>query len=222
MGLFRRVNDLFTANLNDVVDRFEDPEKMLKQAIREMERGVDESMDAAARALASERLLRRQLGACRAEAEQWRERARAAVDEEHEDVARDFVGRAQEADRRADSLREELATASGLAERMRRQVEGFEEQLDEARRRLAALATRRNSAAALRRARSLHGTGTRQCRGFARFAAMRDRIDRAEAEAEAWIELGRLPVPDADAALAAEREEAVTEELARMRAASEE
>jgi phage shock protein A len=61
MRLFRRVGDIIAANLNELVDRFEDPEVMLKQAIREMETMIEVATGAAARAIAGERLLARDL-----------------------------------------------------------------------------------------------------------------------------------------------------------------
>ena len=59
MRLFQRIGDIIAANLNDLVDRFEDPEVMLKQAIREMETMIESATGGAARAIAGERLLAR-------------------------------------------------------------------------------------------------------------------------------------------------------------------
>ena len=61
MRLFQRIGDIIAANLNDLVDRFEDPEVMLKQAIREMETMIEGATGGAARAIAGERLLARDL-----------------------------------------------------------------------------------------------------------------------------------------------------------------
>ena len=61
MRLFQRISDIIAANLNDLVDRFEDPEAMLRHAIREMETMIEEATGGAARAIAGERLLARDL-----------------------------------------------------------------------------------------------------------------------------------------------------------------
>ncbi len=66
MRLFQRISDIIAANLNDLVDRFEDPEAMLKHAIREMETMIEEATGGAARAIAGERLLARDLARPRA------------------------------------------------------------------------------------------------------------------------------------------------------------
>ncbi|MEX0715394.1 MAG: PspA/IM30 family protein, partial [Planctomycetaceae bacterium] len=75
MRIFARISDIISANLNDVIDRFEDPEAMLKQAVREMEQALDSTTDAAAKAIASERLLVRQLDGHRGEIDRQERRA---------------------------------------------------------------------------------------------------------------------------------------------------
>ncbi len=79
MRLFRRIGDIIAANLNELVDRFEDPEVMLKQAIREMETMIEDATAAAARAIASERLLARDLSDHEEKARRWHARAEEAV-----------------------------------------------------------------------------------------------------------------------------------------------
>ena len=79
MQLFRRISDIIAANLNDMVDRFEDPEVMLKQAIREMETMIEQTTGAAARAVAGERLLAKDLADQERNAQRWRARAEDAV-----------------------------------------------------------------------------------------------------------------------------------------------
>ena len=79
MRLFQRIGDIIAANLNDLVDRFEDPEVMLKQAIREMETMIEGATGGAARAIAGERLLARDLSDHEQKAASWRGRAEEAV-----------------------------------------------------------------------------------------------------------------------------------------------
>src|SRR5437763_754350 len=72
MGLFERIGDILSANLNDMVEKFEDPERMLKQAIREMESAVALARQETARAMADARLVRRSLAEQEGEAREWR------------------------------------------------------------------------------------------------------------------------------------------------------
>ena len=61
MGLFKRISDIISANLNDMADGLEDPEKMLKQAVREMEQSINVAMQETAKVLANEKLLGKEL-----------------------------------------------------------------------------------------------------------------------------------------------------------------
>ena len=67
MGAFKRVSDIISANLNDVIDSFESPEPMLRHAIREMDGHVGRTLEAAARVIADVRLLESEIARCREE-----------------------------------------------------------------------------------------------------------------------------------------------------------
>ena len=79
MGIFKRAGDIISANLNELVDKFEDPEKMLRQAIREMESSIATATTAAARSIAGEKILAKQQTQHCEQATQWRTRARSAL-----------------------------------------------------------------------------------------------------------------------------------------------
>ena len=79
MGLFQRVGDILSANFNDLIDRFEDPEKMLRQAIREMEALIAETLDGAAQSIATEKLIGKDLASVEQLSKAWQERAAKAV-----------------------------------------------------------------------------------------------------------------------------------------------
>ncbi len=104
MRLFQRIGDIIAANLNDLVDRFEDPEVMLKQAIREMETMIEGATGGAARAIAAERLLARDLTDHEQKAASWRARAEEAVVRGDDDLARQAIARAHEHEVMAQAL----------------------------------------------------------------------------------------------------------------------
>ena len=78
-NLFKRISDVLTANLNDLVDRVEDPERMIKQLIREMEENVNSAREGVIDALASEKQLAKELDSQRRQAVDWYNRARRAL-----------------------------------------------------------------------------------------------------------------------------------------------
>ncbi len=189
MRLFQRIGDIIAANLNDLVDRFEDPEVMLKQAIREMETMIEEATGGAARAIAGERLLARDLADHEQKGATWRARAEEAVVRGDDDLARQAIARAHEHEVMAQALVQERKSAEQTAQALRGQVAAMRAKQAEARRKLESLSARRQVA---QTGRDLHGMVSRSTRGsngFARFEKMHPQIDRAEAEAEALGEL---------------------------------
>lgn len=211
MGIFHRASDIIAANLNDLIDQFEDPERMLRQAIREMEAAVSSALDGAVQVIASEKLLTRQLETERYAADQWHQRAQQALAAEDEPLARQAVARKLEHQQLAAALADQQAAAIETSQRLRRQVDALRARLAEARRKLAALVARQRAAAA-RRTVARH-TGGIDVTGFNRFDRMTQRVEQAEAEADALLELSDLELDWPDVAT----EAAVDAELAALR-----
>lgn len=188
MPLFRRIADIVSANLNEMVARFEDPETMLRQAVREMDEAVGVALDRAVSAVAHEKLLTRELAENRRQAERWQVRARKALEAGEEDLARRALAHRIEHERLVATLEDQQATASAASVRLRRQIDGLRAKLAEAKRELAALTARKRIAEA--RGKLLAGMPSigagEACASFDRW---RQRIEFAEAEADAWCEL---------------------------------
>jgi phage shock protein A len=222
MGLLRRCGDVVTANLNDLVDRCEQPEKMLKQAVREMEQAVGAALDGAAKVIASERLLARQAADNRQRAEQWRSRARDLLSRGDEAGARLAAARTIECERIALAIDAQRAAAEQTAARLRRRVDTMQIKVDEARHQLASLIARRRAAEAQRTV-ATHLHAATAATPFARYERLLRQVEGAEAEADALGELlGHAPNKDGlsdpvDPQFEDERELQIAEELARLR-----
>jgi phage shock protein A len=189
MRLFQRIGDIIAANLNDLVDRFEDPEVMLKQAIREMETMIDSATGGVARAIAGERLLARDLSDHERKAARWRARAEQAVVQADDDLARQAIARAHEHEVMARALLEQRSSAEQTAQALRGQVTAMRAKQAEARRKLASLSARRQVAETGRALHGIAGASSLGTNGFARFEQMHRQIELAEAEAQALGEL---------------------------------
>jgi phage shock protein A len=209
MGLFHRLGNLLSANLNDLLDQAENPERLLRQAVRELETGLGRLLDAAARAIAHERLLAREHAACRERVAGAHERAAAAVERGDDAAARRELRFKAQHQRDAALLAEQLARAADTSGRLKGQVAAMRSKLAEARGKLGDLSARHRAAVARRKLAASLRDGllepTAGCR-FERFAA---RIERDEAETEALFELlGEVDTAaddaDRDAALEAE------------------
>ena len=190
MGIFRRLQDILSANLNDLIEGFEDPETMLRQAIREMEEAANEAMEKGARAIACEKLLASQLGAAEREVRLLGDRAAAAVKEGDDDLARDSLEGKARAEETGRALRIEWQAAKDASSRVRKDLDDVQEMLAGARRKFLALSARKKAADARREIEKTTVTSLRTHAGAAsRFERMRDRIEREEAEAEGWREI---------------------------------
>jgi phage shock protein A len=189
MRLIKRVSGIVTANLNDLIDQCENPEKMLKQAVREMETALGQLMDGAARAIAHHKLLVRQLGEQRAAIERRMKSAEAAVARGDDEVARRELRQRAEHQRLAEGLARQVETADVLGQRLRGQVTAMRMRLAEARRKLVDISARNRAAKAQRKfVNQLPGeigVGT----AWSNFDNLCSRVEQSEAETEALLEL---------------------------------
>jgi phage shock protein A len=146
MGIFSRISDIFTANLNALLDRAENPELMLSQMIREMEDGLAQARRYAAVAIAAENRLRRDRDDNQGRVEQWKARAREALAAGQEELAWRALAQKQEHEVLARSLNEEHAEAVQAAQSARTALEALEARLAEARRKQRVLVARHRTA----------------------------------------------------------------------------
>ena len=91
-NIFKRINDVINANINDLIDKVEDPERMIKQIIREMEDNIRYSKEGVITAIASEKRLFREVEQHRAKYEQWQNKAEIAIKNNNEELARAALG----------------------------------------------------------------------------------------------------------------------------------
>jgi phage shock protein A len=195
MGLFKRMSDIVSANLNDMAEKYEDPEKMLKQAVREMETSIEEARRDVAKSMASDKLVAKELAENEQKASQWQQRAEAAIEAGDDKLARQAIGRKQEYEKVAAALRDQHLVASESSTTLRRQLEAMQAKLAEAKRQLGTLAARKKAAEV--RAKMSLGTPAPDLNhdAFAKFDRMREKVEMAEAEADALRELAGEPAP---------------------------
>jgi phage shock protein A len=189
MRLFKRMSTLVSANLNDLIDQCEDPEKMLRQAVRDMETTLGQLMDGAARAIAHHKLLSRQLAEQHDAITRRGKLAEAAVAHGDDNTARTELLRKAEYQRLADALTQQVTSADALGQRLRRQVTAMRIKLAEARRKLVDITARNRAVAAQRKFVAHLPSAAIAGRASSNFDAMCVRVEQAEAETEALLEL---------------------------------
>lgn len=197
MGLFKRISDIVSANLGEMVESFEDPEAMLRQAVREMEVSIHSATQETARTLANEKKLARELAHNESEVRQWQLRAEQAVESGDDALARKALSRKQEHDKLAIALRDQLRAAQEASRTLRHQLEGMKAKLGEAKRNLGTLSARKRAADVRKKVYNRIGEAPdlqTEASAFDKFERMREKVEQSEAEAEALAELQGIDV----------------------------
>lgn len=188
MSIFRRIADIIKAYVNDLLGKAEDPEKMIKQMVIEMEEGVAKSTTALAKALASEKQLGRKYKQLAIQAQNWEKKAMLALQSGNENLARQALAQKATLTTQATEYQNMLRNASKATQSLRNQVEGLKSKLKEARMKESTLLARSQMAKTQKKLAKQLG-GFDMDNNFARFDKFEERILKAEAEAEAMVEL---------------------------------
>ncbi len=208
MSLFSRARDIIAANIAELLDRAEDPAKLVRLIISEMEETLAEVRAAAARTIADQKELRRSLAHAETTVATWTEKAELALSRDREDLARAALQERARARRRADQLSAELALLDDTLALNEVDILNLESRLREARARQSAILIRSESAGHRRRMRELTD-GPRVENALSQFSVLERRADLAEAEAEV-LQLGSAP--------STQQDDEISRELAAMRA----
>ena len=218
MSVLGRVSDIVNANINDILDRCEDPEKMIKLLVQEMDEHIEKAREALGKALAGEKRLKADLEKQRAEAAEWQAKAEAAIGSGNDDSARKCLLRKKEHESAAEALAVQWETARKTSEALKADFHRLQQKADEARRKRDTLIARKMAAEAQQQMATLGPSMSRVQRSFSKFDQMERKIESLEAEAQAMAELS-YPEDDLQEGLERQgREQAVDSELAALKA----
>jgi phage shock protein A len=188
MAVLERVATLVRANLNDLIDRAEDPEKMIKQVILDMENQLLQVKTQVAVAMADQHLLRKQQQEHQDQAAEWMRKAELAVDKQEEDLARAALARFQSFTKLADDYGRQSSDQQLQVETLRNALDKLDQKLAEARAKCDLLVAQHRRARALDRASdaqlAIGDTST-----IANFDRIRHKVLRSEAVSQAKAEL---------------------------------
>jgi phage shock protein A len=215
MGVFSRLTDIVNSNLNAMLDRAEDPEKMIRLAIQEMEDTLVEVRSQAARIIADRKGLDREVGRLRGGVEDWQGKAEFAVSKGRDDLARAaLLEKAKLADA-VKALVEERADLDAALSRGDEDVAKLEQKLAEAKAKQKTIRSRQEAAGTRLRVRQqLHSSRIEDA--LARLDRVEQRIDRTEGLAESFDLGQRRNLSDELADL--EAEAAIANELEALKA----
>lgn len=191
MGIFSRTRDIIAANVTDLLDRAEDPAKMIRMIILEMEETLVEVRASAARTIADQKEMRRHIGKLQGLQDSWTEKAQLALSKDREDLAKAALVEKQKAADMAEQLNHEIAVLDEALSASEEDIAKLQAKLREARARQNSLVTRMESAQNRLRVREAYA-GEKVNDAFARFEMLERRVDLAEGRADAAT-LGQAP-----------------------------
>ena len=194
MSIFTKLSTVIKSNINDLISRSENPEKMLNQIILDMRDQLAKAKREVAVAIADERKLRASLDAEVKEVRQWEHRAVLAVKEGRDDMAKQALVRQQEHKERASTLDETWRTQAAEMEKLKGSLRQLNDKIEEAKRKRNLLVAKQRRAQAQRR---IHETmsGLSNTSAFDAFQRMADKIDEQERETVAHQEVNEALGP---------------------------
>ena len=183
MGIFTRFKDIVTANMNSMLDKAEDPEKMIKMMIREIEDTLVELKTSCAGAIASKKTVQRNLDNVRERLEQWNTRAELAVQKGRDDLAREALLEKRRFSTKIDVLEQEFTQHAALVEQYQEEIRQLEDKLKSSREKQRMLVQRQiHAKRKLQAQEDIRRMDNHET--LARFDKMENRIEQMEAEAD--------------------------------------
>ena len=189
MGIFSRFSDIVNANINAVLEKAEDPEKLIRLMIQELEDTLVEIRSAAAKCIADRKELGRHIERLEREQEEWERRAELAVRRDREDLARAALTEKQAVSDQVERMRAEIQNLDAQLDKFNGDITQLQSKLNDAKTRQRSIVIRHKTASSQLSARK-HIHRDRLDEMLFRFENAERRIDRMESEAEA-ISMGR-------------------------------
>lgn len=188
MGIFSRLAALIKSNLNDLISRSEDPEKMLNQVVLDMNNQLVEAKKQVAASIADEKRLAKQFEQETANAAEWERRAMMALRAGNEQLAKEALARKREHDELAATFKDQWSKQKNAVEQLKKALRMLNDKIEEAKRKKNVLIARKKRAEAQKAIQETM-SGLRDQSAFETFDRMSQKVDQIEAEAEAQSEL---------------------------------
>ena len=214
MGIFTRFTDIVNSNINALLDKAEDPEKMVRLIIQEMEDTLVEVRSASAKTLASKKEITAQISKYKSDAADWEAKAELALSKDRDDLARAALQEKKKSAEAADALNKELDVVDEQISKLQEEIGQLQEKLADAKSRQKTIIMRQKTASSrLEVKRTLDSSKVDAAMG--RFEQYERKIDDLESQVEAY-DLGKKTLNDEFAEL--ESDDKIDEELAKLKA----
>lgn len=215
MGIFSRMNDIINSNINVLLDKAEDPEKIIRLVIQEMEDTLVEVRSDAARTIADKKKLRRKIELMNRETEEWQRKAELAIGKSREDLARAALTEKHKMERDTGVLEQDLEELELHLTKLNEDIGQLQTKLDDAKNRHKAMTLKHDTVSSRLRTRTkLHDDRINDALG--RFEGIEEKIDQMEGKVDAF-DVGRSPSLDEQFA-ELEANDAIDDELEKLKA----
>ena len=182
MGVFKRIHDIFSSNVNHALDKMEDPAKMIRYTIVEMENSLAKAKASAAEILANIKTREAELKSSKEAVGRWDVRAQLAVKNQKDDLAREAIAEKQKAEARVKALETEIAELKNISASQEAQIVKLTEKLEEVKGKERTLVARAEHAKEkIRIEKQISSTDCGAA--IRRFNEMEEKVERLEAEA---------------------------------------
>ena len=214
MGIFTRFADIINSNISALLDKAEDPEKMVRLIIQEMEDTLVEVRSSSAKTIAEKKELQRLITRLQEEAADWQAKAELALSKERDDLARSALIERQKAAEQAETVARDIANLDEHISKLQDEVTQLQEKLADAKARQKSMLMRRQTVAnRLEVKKTLDSNKINDA--MYKFERYEQKIDTLEAQVEAY-DLGKKSLKDEFAELAAQ--DKIDQELAELKA----
>ena len=216
MGIFSRMTDIINSNINAMLDQAEDPAKMVRLIIQEMEDTLVEVRSSSARVIAERKAALRRLEQVQSEAQAWEEKAVLAISKGREDLARAALQEKRAIEEELEIVQKELDTTDEHIDQLNNEVSQLQQKLDDARAKQKALAMRSKTVESrIKVKRQIQREALDDA--FTRFDQFERRMDTLESQLES-MDIGREVSPDlAEQINALADDERISDELERLK-----
>ena len=189
MGIFSRFADIVNANINALLDKAEDPEKLIRLIVQEMEDTLVEVRTASAKTIAEKKDVSRRIDLLKSEAEEWERKAELAISKGREDLAKAALVEKNHAQNAAEEMQHELDRLEDVLSKLTAEITQLQEKLNDAKARQKSLIMRhKTTSSRLRVKKTLHDSAAEDALG--RFDRFERKLDELESEVESY-DLGK-------------------------------
>lgn len=216
MAIFQRIGDLIKANINDLLDKAEDPEKMIKQIIIDMEEQLRKSTQSLGTAMGSQNQVKKQLENAKQQSNTWQEKAKMCLSQGNEELAKQALENKVKQDQMVAQYQQMCDSMDAQVNEIRNQVDILKQKLEEARSKQAMLVARSQMADAKEQmAKSLGNMDTKSA--FAKMDKMEQKIAAKESQADAFAQISGTEQSTNDPFAQMETDNAINAELEKLK-----